>query len=130
MERTSNYCTLASLVALIILVLFPVTSWCTEETKVRVASLTRHSIKSCDLWPVAPGHCCKRTSTFSGCLLFLFCFFAFQTKCCGHAALKRFDDIDYDSFVSLMGKRSAAPPNSELHLQEARVLQHSLSLAR
>uniref|UniRef100_A0A3Q3XID7 Neuromedin-K n=1 Tax=Mola mola TaxID=94237 RepID=A0A3Q3XID7_MOLML len=28
--------------------------------------------------------------------------------------LKRFDDIDYDSFVGLMGKRSAPQPNSEL----------------
>ena len=28
--------------------------------------------------------------------------------------LKRFDDIDYDSFVGLMGKRGAPQPNSEL----------------
>ncbi|XP_035802742.2 tachykinin-3b [Amphiprion ocellaris] len=32
------------------------------------------------------------------------------------AALKRFDDIDYDSFVSLMGRRSAAQPNSQKNM--------------
>lgn len=48
----------------------------------------------------------------------MFCCFVSQTKpeCCvsGDAELKRFDDIDYDSFVSLMGRRSAAQTNSEL----------------
>lgn len=43
--------------------------------------------------------------------------FIFQAKprCCvsGNAELKRFGDIDYDSFVSLMGRRSAAQPNCE-----------------
>lgn len=34
--------------------------------------------------------------------------------------IKRVDDIDYDSFVGLMGRRSVAQPNRELSL-----LQHS-----
>uniref|UniRef100_A0A3B5A9R5 Neuromedin-K n=1 Tax=Stegastes partitus TaxID=144197 RepID=A0A3B5A9R5_9TELE len=32
---------------------------------------------------------------------------------CEDTALKRFNDIDYDTFVSLMGRRSVAPPSSE-----------------
>ncbi|XP_068576702.1 tachykinin-3b [Cebidichthys violaceus] len=35
-----------------------------------------------------------------------------KPECCAreHAELKRFKDIDYDSFVGLMGRRSAAQP--------------------
>lgn len=47
-----------------------------------------------------------------------FAVFVLQAKpeCCvsGDTELKRFEDIDYDSFVSLMGRRSAAQLNSEL----------------
>ncbi|CAJ1051080.1 tachykinin-3b [Xyrichtys novacula] len=35
-----------------------------------------------------------------------------RAGCCVGEDAKRFDDIDYDSFVSLMGRRSAAQPNS------------------
>lgn len=43
-----------------------------------------------------------------------------KPQCCvGEAAdLKMFDDIDYDSFVSLMGRRRAAQQNSESIFQE------------
>uniref|UniRef100_A0A3Q1GIB6 Neuromedin-K n=1 Tax=Acanthochromis polyacanthus TaxID=80966 RepID=A0A3Q1GIB6_9TELE len=78
MGRTANCCTVASLAALIILVLFPVRSMCKEETYNPL-----------------------RQEKSDGCLS-------------EDAASKRFDDIDYDSFVSLMGRRSAAQPNSEL----------------
>lgn len=42
-----------------------------------------------------------------------------KPQCCvGEAAeLKRFGDVDYNSFVSLMGRRSAVQPNSEFFLQ-------------
>ncbi|XP_073323798.1 tachykinin-3b [Pagrus major] len=76
MEKTSNCCTLASLVALVILVLLPARSWCKEDTYTSLAE--------------AKPRCCVS----------------------GDAELKRFGDIDYDSFVSLMGRRSAAQPNS------------------
>ncbi|XP_068172327.1 tachykinin-3b [Antennarius striatus] len=36
------------------------------------------------------------------------------TDCCAGAELKRFDDIDYDSFVGLMGRRNAARPNRHI----------------
>ncbi|XP_037619385.1 tachykinin-3b [Sebastes umbrosus] len=76
MERTPNFCcTLASMVALVVLVLFPVRSGCKEDT---YKSLTE-----------AKPECCIRED----------------------AELKRFKDIDYDSFVGLMGRRSAAQPN-------------------
>ncbi|KAF1391563.1 hypothetical protein PFLUV_G00043410 [Perca fluviatilis] len=74
MERTPNCCTLASLVALVVLVLFPVRSGCKEDT---YKSLTE------------PESCVQED-----------------------AELKRFKKIDYDSFVGLMGRRSAAQPNS------------------
>ncbi|XP_044033413.1 tachykinin-3b [Siniperca chuatsi] len=77
MERTPNCCTLASLAALVILVLLPVRCWCKEDA---YKSLTQANKPEC---------CVSRD-----------------------AELKRFDDIDYDSFVSLMGRRSAAQPNS------------------
>uniref|UniRef100_UPI0037E829F8 tachykinin-3b n=1 Tax=Semicossyphus pulcher TaxID=241346 RepID=UPI0037E829F8 len=76
MERTPNCSTLASLVALVVLILLPVRSLCKEET---YKSLTGG-----------------------------------KPECCvsDDAELKRFDDTDYDSFVSLFGRRSAAQPNS------------------
>lgn len=38
----------------------------------------------------------------------------------GAKEIKRVDGIDYDSFVGLMGRRSAAQPNRELsHLQHS-----------
>ncbi|KAM8757541.1 tachykinin-3b isoform 2-T3 [Acanthopagrus schlegelii] len=75
MEKTSNCRTLASLGALVILVLLPARSWCEEDTYSSLAE--------------AKPRCCVS----------------------GDAELKRFGDIDYDSFVSLMGRRSAAQPN-------------------
>ncbi|XP_038552641.1 tachykinin-3b [Micropterus salmoides] len=74
MERTPNCCAITSLIALAILVLFPVRSWCEEDTYKLPAQ-------------------------------------ANKPECCVNGAAqlhKRFDDIDYDSFVSLMGRRSAA----------------------
>uniref|UniRef100_A0A3Q1H4S0 Neuromedin-K n=1 Tax=Anabas testudineus TaxID=64144 RepID=A0A3Q1H4S0_ANATE len=77
MEKTPNIGSLASLVALAILILFPVRSWCKEDI---YKSLT-----------VVKPQCCV-----------------------GEAAeLKRFGDVDYNSFVSLMGRRSAVQPNSD-----------------
>ncbi|KAG8007872.1 hypothetical protein GBF38_013588 [Nibea albiflora] len=74
MERTSTCCTLASLVALVVLVLFPVRSWCKEDV--------------------------YKSQTED------------KPECCVSGdELKRFDDMDYDSFVSLMGRRSAAQPD-------------------
>ncbi|XP_034538752.1 tachykinin-3b [Notolabrus celidotus] len=76
MARSPSCSTLASLLALVFLVLLPVTSWCKAETY---------------------------KSTTKG-----------KAECCvsEDAELKRFDDLDYDSFVSLMGRRSEAQPNS------------------
>ncbi|XP_054472073.1 tachykinin-3b [Anoplopoma fimbria] len=79
MERTPNCCcTRASLVALVILVLFPVRSGCKEYT---YKSLTE-----------AKPECCVRED----------------------AVMKRLKDLDYDSFVGLMGRRSVAQPNRHM----------------
>ncbi|KAL7407023.1 hypothetical protein ABVT39_001772 [Epinephelus coioides] len=78
MEKTPNCYTLASLVALVVLVLLPARSGCEEDT---YKSLTEAKLE-----------CCAR----------------------GAAPLKRFKDIDYDSFVGLLGKRSAAQPNRQM----------------
>ncbi|XP_065811031.1 tachykinin-3b [Labrus bergylta] len=84
MERSSNCSTLASLIALVILVIMPARTWCKEET---YKSLTERKPE-----------CCVGEAT----------------------ELKRFDDIDYDSFVSLMGRRSAAQQNSDRNIQNTR----------
>ncbi|XP_050930757.1 tachykinin-3b isoform X2 [Lates calcarifer] len=84
MEKTSNCCSFASLIALVILVLLPVRSWCKEDT---YKSLTE-----------AKPECCASEGP----------------------DLKRFDDIDYDSFVSLMGRRSAAQLNSQRNFPMSR----------
>ncbi|XP_067443609.1 tachykinin-3b [Thunnus thynnus] len=76
MEKIPNCCTFASLVALVILVSFPVRSWCEED-----------AYKSL---PEEKPECCVSKD----------------------AEMKRLDDIDYDSFVSLMGRRSAPQPDS------------------
>ncbi|XP_059185315.1 tachykinin-3b [Centropristis striata] len=75
MERTPNCWTLASLVALVVLGLFPVRSGCKEVTYI--------SLKK------ARPECCVREDP----------------------EFKRYQDIDYDSFVGLMGRRSPAQPN-------------------
>ncbi|TMS19413.1 hypothetical protein E3U43_003734 [Larimichthys crocea] len=74
MERTSTCCTLASMVALVILILFPVRSCCEEDV--------------------------YKSQTEA------------KPECRVSGDEKRFDDTDWDSFVSLMGRRSAAQPNS------------------
>uniref|UniRef100_A0A3Q3L0E7 Neuromedin-K n=1 Tax=Mastacembelus armatus TaxID=205130 RepID=A0A3Q3L0E7_9TELE len=82
MEKTPNSCTLASLVALVVvLVLFPVSSWCKEET---------YKSKETN-----PGRCLSED-----------------------IESKRSSDISYDSFVGLMGRRSAAQQNrAQIKLQ-------------
>ncbi|XP_051271785.1 tachykinin-3b [Dicentrarchus labrax] len=80
MERTSNCCTVASLVVLVILVLFPLRSWCKED----IYKATSQAKPEC---------------------------------CISEDVEKRSDDIDYDTFVSLMGRRSAAQPNSQRNAQ-------------
>ncbi|XP_069007232.1 tachykinin-3b [Embiotoca jacksoni] len=77
MEKTPNCCSVASLVALLLLVFLPVSCWCKEDAYM-------------SLRQVKPGGCVGED-----------------------AVLKRFGDVDYDGFVSLMGRRSAAPPNSQ-----------------
>lgn len=55
-------------------------------------------------------------SRMTNCDIFFFIIQAkFESGVSGDAIteLKRYEDIDYDSFVSLMGRRSAAQPNSE-----------------
>ncbi|XP_071349446.1 tachykinin-3b [Trachinotus anak] len=83
MEKTPICCNVVSLVALLILILFPVRSWCKEET---YKSMTE----------------------------------AKPEGCVEDAELKRFDDIDYDTFVGLMGRRSAAKPNSHRNIPMSR----------
>ncbi|KAM3621039.1 uncharacterized protein V6R79_005141 [Siganus canaliculatus] len=78
MERSSNYCTLGPRITFLILVLFPVRSWCNEDT----------------YQPL--------TETRPEC------------RVGGDAEFKRFEDIDDDSFVSLMGRRSASLPKIDM----------------
>ncbi|XP_070693604.1 tachykinin-3b [Pempheris klunzingeri] len=93
MERTPSCCALVPLIALVILVLVPMRSWCKEDT---YRSLTD-----------AKSECCVS----------------------GDAELKRSADIDYDSFVSLMGRRSAAQPNSHRNapMSTKRYMDHALA---
>lgn len=106
----SSGCTLPTRMTLVILVLFSVSSRCEQDTFRAPAE-------------VRPNHeqrlegCCGKQKDDKLC--FGFFFFIIQAKfesgVSGDAftELKRYEDIDYDSFVSLMGRRSAAQPNSE-----------------
>ncbi|KAF3689776.1 hypothetical protein EXN66_Car005448 [Channa argus] len=80
MDKSPNTCTLASLVAMVILILFPVTCWCEEDVYKSLMEVKK--------------------------------------ECCvgAQAELKRFGDIDYDSFVSLMGRRSVGQPKNHKNI--------------
>ncbi|XP_034440946.1 tachykinin-3b [Hippoglossus hippoglossus] len=91
MERTPICCTFASLVALLVLLLLPVRSWCKEDNYRALSEA--------------------------------------NTECCEDVAIRRFDDIDYDSFVSLMGRRSAAQTTRQRNAPMSRKRQKENILA-
>lgn len=105
----SSGCTLPTRMTLVILVLFSVSSQCEQDT-FRAPAEVRPNHEQC-----LEGRCGKQTDD----KLRFVCFFIIQAKfesgVSGDAIteLKRHEDIDYDSFVSLMGRRSAAQPSSE-----------------
>lgn len=101
--------TLPTRMTLVILVLFSVSSRCEQDTFRAPAEVRPNHEQRLE------GRCGKQTDD----KLCLFVFFIIQAKfesgVSGDAfrELKRYDDIDYDSFVSLMGRRSDSQPNSE-----------------
>uniref|UniRef100_A0A665VW75 Uncharacterized protein n=1 Tax=Echeneis naucrates TaxID=173247 RepID=A0A665VW75_ECHNA len=89
MEKTPNCCGFVSLVVMVVLILYPLSSWCEEETYKSLA----------------------------------------EPACCvgEDAEMKRFDDIDYDSFVSLMGRRAAQPSgHRKIPMSRKRNVDHTL----
>lgn len=109
MERMSSGCTLLpTRMALVILVLFSVSSRCERDTFRAPAEVRPNHEQRLE------GRCGKQKDDKPW-----FFFFIIQAKfesgVSGDAftELKRYEDVDYDSFVSLMGRRSAAQPNSE-----------------
>lgn len=119
MGRKSGGCTLPSGTILLFLVLFSVSSLCAtgahySSGKVRTNMNTRITWQGRKL---------------TNCVLLI------QTKIKNDLTedalteLKRYEDVDYDSFVSLMGRRDAAQPISELLVCSfSHSLNHSLML--
>lgn len=149
MERNPNLCIFASVVALVVLVSFPVRCWCTEDSYKSLMEVWyywpgyNHMILTI-IWylqrhagytRIFPGPFLRLTMADvnifgdggwnAQCLpqsnkLFFSLHVVFQAKpeCCVSENIesKRSDDVDFDTFVSLMGRRSAAQPNSGLLL--------------
>ncbi|KAK2862221.1 hypothetical protein Q5P01_001754 [Channa striata] len=80
MEKSSKSGRLALLVAVVIFIIFPVTSLSEEDFYKSLIEVKKE--------------CCVGVD----------------------AELKRFGDIDYDGFVSLMGRRNAVPPSSRKNI--------------
>lgn len=103
-ERKSGCCTFTSGTMLVLLVLLSVSSLCARDT-CKASREVQTNTSAISMW---------QSRRMINCLFFIQAKIKNSLTENPFTELKQYEDIDYDSFVSLTGRRDAAQPIGEL----------------